>query len=65
MTYEYKCYGCEKTFEIEQRITDLKIEKCIECGSSDFVRLISQSTFTLSGTGWYKDGYSKPKAQNV
>lgn len=55
MIYEYECKKCGE-FEIEQRITDGKLEKCPSC-EGEVRRLISKSSFVLKGKGWFKDGY--------
>ena len=59
MTYEYECKNCKKVIEIEQKITDEKITICPECGSEDFIRLISGSAFILTGGCWAQSGYSR------
>ena len=48
-----------------QRITDDKLETCPkeECpkkkhGKGELKKMISQTSFSLKGGGWYKDGYS-------
>jgi putative FmdB family regulatory protein len=55
--YEYRCSGCKKTFEKFQKITEDPITKCKNC-SGDVKKLISETSFSLKGGGWYKDGYS-------
>ncbi len=55
--YEYLCKGCSEHFERFQKISDEPISKCPKCGKK-VKRLISQTSFTLKGDGWYKDGYS-------
>lgn len=59
MTYDYKCDGCTREFELEQKIKDKPVTKCMYCGRHTARRLISGSNFQLVGKGWYKDGYSK------
>ena len=56
--YEFKCKECEHVFEEIQKYTDPnpQCEKCDE-GTEKF---ISQTSFVLKGSCWYKDGYSKP-----
>jgi putative FmdB family regulatory protein len=55
--YEYECSGCQKIFEIQQRIADAPVSVCPDCGGS-VRKLISMSSFQLKGSGWYTDGYS-------
>lgn len=66
-TYEYECSGCNRTFEVEQKMSDPPIQNCPlpsartvdapPCGAP-VQRLISGSTsFVLKGPRWAKDGY--------
>ena len=55
--YEYTCKKCGKNFECMQRITEPPIAPCPKCGAAAD-RLISATSFTLKGGGWYKDGYA-------
>lgn len=55
--YEYECSGCEKVFELQQRIADAPLTVCPECGGQ-VRKLISMSSFQLKGGGWYSEGYS-------
>ena len=61
-TYEYRCGSCGHEFEVEQRITADRLTDCPACKQPKLERLISASSFTLKGGGWYKDGYGNPKA---
>lgn len=54
--YEYQCDRCHKTFERFQRITDEPLYHCPDC-KGKVRRLISCTSFSLKGGGWYKDGY--------
>ncbi len=56
-TYEYICDDCGHTFTVMHKITE-KIEECEKCKTKTVSRLLSPVTFILSGSGWYKDGYS-------
>lgn len=59
--YEYKCKKCHKHFEKVQKITEAPISKCPSCNGK-VEKLISQTSFSLKGGGWYKDGYSSSGA---
>lgn len=56
--YEYRCQTCGHEFEKLQRISDRPIKKCPDCGGAT-EKLFSLSSFSLTGGGWYSDGYSK------
>jgi putative FmdB family regulatory protein len=56
--YEYECSKCGKQFEVFQRISDKPLNSCQFC-KGKVHRLISQTSFSLKGGGWYQDGYSK------
>ncbi len=58
--YEYKCASCEAEFEYMQRITEDPKRECESCGGG-LERLISQTSFQLKGSGWYRDLYSSKK----
>lgn len=70
--YEYHCAHCKKDFERFQKISEAPLLVCPDCGEK-VQRVVSQTAFTLKGSGWYKDGYSsspkkssseeKPKAK--
>ena len=55
--YEYRCKKCSNEFEIVQKITDEPATECPDCGGK-IERLVSATSFSLKGGGWYKDGYS-------
>jgi putative FmdB family regulatory protein len=55
--YEYQCAGCGHQFEATQRITEPRLTDCPSCNQPKLERLISATSFTLKGGGWYKDGY--------
>ncbi len=61
--YEYRCSACEEEFELFQRTTDNAGAICPRCGSSQVKRLMSSTSFTLRGSGWYKDGYTSKKPE--
>lgn len=60
--YEYECSGCEKVFEIQQRMSDDPLQECPECNGK-VKKLMSANSFQLKGGGWYADGYSSSSAK--
>ncbi|MDX1765178.1 MAG: zinc ribbon domain-containing protein [bacterium] len=58
--YEYRCGDCGTEFEVTQSMDAKPLKKCEKCSGS-VERLISFTSFTLKGSGWYSDGYSTAK----
>ena len=58
--YEYECIDCGETHEALRKFSDKPLSKCPKCGGT-LKKLISNTSFILKGTGWYKTDYpSKP-----
>ena len=57
--YEYKCNDCGTVFEEIQKFSDAPIKVCKSCSGKHVVKLISQSSFVLKGTGWYATDNAK------
>jgi len=57
--YEYQCESCGAVHEIIQKYSDMPVTKCPACGGS-VKKLISNTSFVLKGTGWYKTDYASP-----
>lgn len=58
--YEYRCDACGEDLEVTQRITADKLVECPACDEPKLRRLISRTSFTLKGSGWYATDYAKP-----
>lgn len=56
--YEYKCEACQNEWEETQKITDEALKTCPSCKKETAKRLISNTSFILTGGGWAKEGYS-------
>ena len=56
--YEYRCTHCKKNFEIFQKITEKPKKRCGVCNGK-LEKIVSQSSFLLKGTGWYKTDYAR------
>ena len=59
--YEYACGACGHRFEEWQKMSDKPIRVCPKCKSRKVEKLISQTSFSLKGGGWYSDLYAGPK----
>lgn len=55
--YEYHCTACGQDFEYEHRMSDPRKTVCEACGGA-LERLISRTSFSFKGGGWYKDLYA-------
>ena len=55
--YEYECMSCGATTEAMQKFSDCPLTTCSECGGQ-LKKLISNTSFVLKGTGWYKTDYA-------
>ncbi len=60
--YEYECKNCGERFEVWQKITEEPLKVCEKCGG-ELVRLISQTSFILKGTGWYVTDYARKEKE--
>ncbi len=59
--YEYEC-PTHGRFEVSQRIVDAPLTVCTVPGCGQAVhKLISATSFSLKGGGWYSDGYQTQK----
>ena len=61
--YEYKCQKCGNQFEVFQGISDPEVKSCKFC-KGKVHKLVSLSSFSLKGSGWYVTDYKgkKPSA---
>ncbi|NIP38883.1 MAG: zinc ribbon domain-containing protein [Candidatus Dadabacteria bacterium] len=57
--YEYECEKCGAVFEEFQSFSDEPIKKCKICKKGKVQKLISLSSFQLTGSGWYSTDYVK------
>jgi len=58
--YDRKCSNCNQISESLEKYSETDAKDCKICGSKKtFVRIITKTSFTLAGSGWYKDSYSK------
>ncbi|HOQ72385.1 MAG TPA: zinc ribbon domain-containing protein [Smithellaceae bacterium] len=60
--YEYQCRKCGKQFEAFQGITEPDLKTCRFCRGK-VQKMMSLSSFSLKGTGWYATDYKGKKPQ--
>ncbi|HLZ19534.1 MAG TPA: zinc ribbon domain-containing protein [Smithellaceae bacterium] len=60
--YEYKCKKCGKQFEAFQGITEPDVKICKFC-KGRVQKMMSLSSFSLKGSGWYATDYAGKKPQ--
>jgi putative FmdB family regulatory protein len=60
--YEYACGACGHRFEEWQKMSDPPVRTCPKCKAKKVEKLISATSFTLKGGGWYADLYGSSKA---
>lgn len=60
--YEYECLKCGDTHEAMQKFSDEPHTKCKKCGGT-LKKIISNTSFVLKGTGWYKTDYAARSPQ--
>ena len=58
--YEYKCQKCGRQFESFQGISDPELKSCKFC-KGKVQKLVSLSSFSLKGSGWYVTDYKGKK----
>ncbi|MDA8272987.1 MAG: zinc ribbon domain-containing protein [Deltaproteobacteria bacterium] len=61
---EYKCKDCGNYMEVIQGINEKPLGTCPECGGK-LEKLISNSSFVLKGSGWYKTDYSSSSSEST
>ncbi len=56
--YEYECKSCGMNHEELQSFSDPPLKKCPHCKKNKLEKLISLSSFQLTGSGWYATDYA-------
>jgi len=57
--YEYRCASCGFQKEVLQKINDVPLTRCPECGMPSMQKLVSAAGFQLKGKGWYATDFKK------
>ena len=59
--YEFECPKCEKIHETMQKFSDPPMAECPDC-HGPVTKVVSLSSFSLKGTGWYTTDYKRAAA---
>ena len=63
--YEYQCQSCGHDLEKLQRMSEIPLKDCPDCGESEMQRLVSAAGFRLKGSGWYETDFKKGGKRNL
>ncbi|MGA9855513.1 MAG: zinc ribbon domain-containing protein [Gammaproteobacteria bacterium] len=63
--YEYECEACGHRLEALQKLSDVPLKKCPECGKPALHKLMSAAGFRLKGGGWYETDFKSGNKRNV
>lgn len=62
--YEYRCQHCGFQFEQLQKISDKPLKVCPNCQQPKLMKLVSNTSFQLKGSGWYATDFKNPSKNN-
>lgn len=51
--YAYKCSACGHAQDVLQKMSDVPLSVCPECGQSTYSKQVTAAGFQLKGSGWY------------
>ena len=51
--YEYRCASCGHQQEFLQKLGDVPLTVCTQCGKPSFSKMVTAAGFQLKGSGWY------------
>jgi putative FmdB family regulatory protein len=63
--YAYACKECDHTLDALQKIADVPLVDCPDCGKPALKRLLSAPRFRLKGQGWYETDFKKDNQRNL
>ncbi len=62
--YEYRCNDCGTRHEHLQKLGEAPLERCPDCGSTHYTKLVSAAGFQLKGSGWYATDFKGGSASS-
>lgn len=65
-TYVYACSACDRSFEVEQRITEDALLSCVLCNADGTVKRVIQPVGVMfKGEGFHINDYAPTSAKPV
>ena len=61
--YEYRCKDCGFQNEYLQRMSDMPLTDCPQCGKPSFSKMVTAAGFQLKGSGWYATDFKNNGAK--
>ena len=59
--YAYRCSHCGHAQDVLQKMSDVPLTHCPECGQETYVKQLTAAGFQLKGSGWYETDFSGRK----
>ena len=61
--YAYACSSCGLQQDVMQKMSDLPLVTCPECGKETFTKQLTAAGFQLKGNGYYATDFKNKPAQ--
>jgi putative FmdB family regulatory protein len=61
--YRYVCEKCGSHLEVMQKVSDAPLKRCKKCRGK-LNKVVSRTSFTLKGSGWYATDYSSKSTKS-
>ena len=62
--YAYRCASCGFEKDHLQKLSDLALSVCPQCGQASYSKQVTAAGFQLKGTGWYVTDFKGDKKQS-
>ena len=59
--YSYLCSACGAAKDVLQKLSDLPLVICPNCGRQTFSKQLTAAGFVLKGSGWYATDFKNQK----
>ena len=60
--YAYKCESCGHAKDVLQKMSDVPLVDCPQCGAATFKKQLTAAGFQLKGSGWYVTDFRDAKS---